>query len=197
MRGVGGHLYCRCAAAVALGLCTLMLGACGNTLQDQPLSHTTLESLILAPYPVYWLGSSFHGMAITEASQDPSGAFMVQYGDCIQGGQNTCVPHLRVVSSPDNSFIPIGSQPHRIAHIRGLTAITAQAGKTIELPTAGVVLDIYANSPQLALAAAEMAVPVNDTGVPEGPLPTPLPDTGFGEQPLPSQLPTPLRAVPR
>ena len=95
----------RLPIALALGLCTLALGACGDTLQDQPISHKTLESLLLAPYPVYWLGGSFQGMAITEASQDPSGAFAVQYGDCSAGGQNTCVPRLRVVSSPDNSFI--------------------------------------------------------------------------------------------
>jgi hypothetical protein len=173
----------------------LALGGCGDTLQDQPISHTTLESLLLSPYPVYWLGNSFHGMAITEASHDPSGAFAVQYGDCTQGGQNTCVPRLRVVTSPDNSFIPIGSQSHSTAHIRGVAGVVAQEGDTIELPTAGVVVGIYANSPRLARAAAETTVPINDAGMSEGPLPSPLPDTGFGEQPLPSQTPNPLRSL--
>ena len=114
----------RLAALFMLGLCTLTVGACGDTLQDQPISHTTLESLLLAPYPVYWLGGSFQRMAITEASEDPSGAFTVQYGDCAEGGQNTCVPRLRVVTSPDNSFIPFGSQStprdsHPRRHRRG------------------------------------------------------------------------------
>ncbi len=178
-----------------MGLCTLALGACGNTLQDQPISHTTLESLLLAPYPVYWLGGSFQGMAITEASEDPSGAFAVQYGDCAEGGQNTCVPRLRVVTSPDNSFIPAGSQSHRSVRIRGVAGVAAQADDTIELPTAGVVVGIYANSPRLARAAAETTVPINDAGAPAGPLPAPLPNTGFAEQPLPGQTPTPLRAL--
>ena len=177
-----------------MGLCTLALGACGNTLQDQPISHATLESLLLAPYPVYWLGGSFQGMAITEASEDPSGAFAVQYGDCAEGGQNTCVPRLRVVTSPDNSFIPAGSRPHRAIRIRGVTGVAAQGDETIELPTAGVVLDIYANSPELARAAAETVVPINDVGAPAAPLPAPLPNTGFGEEPLPGQAPTLLRA---
>ena len=181
-------------ALLALALCTLALGACGNTLQDQPISHKTLESLLLAPYPVYWLGGSFQGMAITEASQDPSGAFAVQYGDCAEGGQNTCIPRLRVVTSPDNSFIPAGSQPHWPVRIRGVTGLAAQAEETIELPTAGVVVGIYANSPNLARAAAETTVPINDVGAPAAPLPSPLADTGFGEQPLPGQTPTPLRA---
>jgi hypothetical protein len=180
----------RSLALLALGLCTLLLGGCENTLQDQPISHTTLEGLVLAPHPVYWLGGSFQRMALTEASEDPSGAYTVQYGDCAKGGQNTCVAHLRVVTSPDNSFIPAGSQPHRAIHIRGVTGVVAQGEETIELPTAGVVLDIYANSPQLARAAAETAVPINDVGAPAAPLPAPLPDTGFGEQPLPGQTPT-------
>jgi hypothetical protein len=183
----------RLPIALALGLCTFALGACGDTLQDQPISHKTLESLLLAPYPVYWLGASFQGMAITEASQDPSGAFAVQYGDCSAGGQNTCVPRLRVVSSPDNSFIALGSQPHHTVQIRGVAGVAAQGDQTIEMPTAGVVVGIYANSPSLARAAAEATVPINQTGAPAMALPSPLPDTGFAEQPLPGQMPTPLQ----
>ncbi|HEY5343674.1 MAG TPA: hypothetical protein VIJ66_08460 [Solirubrobacteraceae bacterium] len=181
-------------ALLALALCTLALGGCGNTLQDQPISHTTLENLILAPFPVYWLGGSFQRMAITEASEDPSGAYTVQYGDCAEGGQNTCVARLRVVTSPDNSFIPAGSQPHRAIRIRGVTGVTAQGEQTIELPTAGVVVGIYADSPVLARAAADTAVPINDVGALAAPLPSSQPDTGFGEQPLPGQALTLLRA---
>jgi hypothetical protein len=187
-------LHNRPVALLALGLCTLSLGACGNTLQDEPISHTTLESMLLAPYPVYWLGGSFQGMSITEASQDPSGAFAVQYGDCAQGGQNTCIPRLRVVTSPDNSFIAVGSQPHRAVRIRGVTGVAAQGDDTIELPTGGVVVGIYADSPDLARAAAETIVPINVVGAPAATLPSPLPDTGFAGQPLPGQTPTPLRA---
>jgi hypothetical protein len=186
--------HARPPALLALGLCTLALGGCGNTLQDQPISHSTLEGLVLAPYPVYWLGGSFQRMAITEASEDPGGAYTVQYGDCAEGGQNTCVAPLRVVTSPDNSFIPAGSQPHRAIRVRGVTGVAAQGDETIELPTAGVVVDIYANSPELARAAAETVVPINDVGAPAEPLPAPLPDTGFGVQPLPGQAPTLLRA---
>ena len=184
----------RLPALFTLGLCTLTLAACGDTLQDQPISHTTLESLLLARYPVYWLGDSFQHMAITEASEDPSGAFTVQYGDCAEGGQNTCVPRLRVITSPDNSFIPFGSRPHRAIRIRGVTGVAAQGGDTIELPTAGVVVGIYADSPNLARAAAETTVPINDIGAPATSLPAPLPDTGFAEQPLPDQTPAPLHA---
>jgi hypothetical protein len=178
-----------------LGLCAIVLGSCGDTLQDRPIPHNTLESLLVAPYPVYWLGRSFHGMSITEAAHDPGGAFTVGYGDCVTGGQSTCVPPLRVVTSPDNSFLAGGTSPKRSTSIRGVVAVIAQAGRTIELPTAGVVVGIYAVNARLAAAAAQTAVPINEAGVPGAPLPAPLPDTGFAATPLPSQTPSLLRAL--
>ncbi len=180
--------------AALAALCAVALAGCGDTLQDQPISHSALERLLLAPFPVYWLGGSFQGKAITEVAQDPSGAFFVQYGDCTEGGQNTCVPPLRVITSPDNSFVAGGSAPHRKAGIRGIAGVLAQADDTIELSTGDVVVGIYADNPRLARAAAATIVPINDVGMPGAPLPAPLPDTGFAERPLPGQTPVPLRA---
>jgi hypothetical protein len=181
--------------AALLGLCAIAFGGCGDTLQDRPIPHNTLESLLVAPYPVYWLGRSFQGMSITEAAHDPGGAFTVGYGDCVTGGQSTCVPPLRVVTSPDNSFLPGGTSPRRDASIRGVAAVIARSGRTIELPTAGVVVGIHAVDARLAAAAAQTAVPINQIGVPGAPLPVALPDTGFAATPLPSQTPSPLRAL--
>ncbi len=180
-----------------MGACALVLATsgCGDTLQDQPIPHNTLETLVVAPYPVYWLGRSFGKLQITEASQDPGGAYVVQYGDCVAGGQSTCVPPLRVVTSPDNSFVAGGSAPRRAALVRGVRALVAERGATIELPTAGVVVGIYADSAPLAAAAARTIAPINEVGAPGEPLPARLPDTGFGSTPLPSQTPLPLRAL--
>ena len=185
----------RGALALALVLCAGTSGACGNTVQDQPIPHNTLETLLLAPYPVYWLGRSFQGIAITEAARDPSGAFSVQYGDCLQGGQGTCVTPLRVVTSPDNSFVPGASAPHRTLPLRGARAVVAQHGRAIAIPTGRVVVAIYALTPRLAAAAAQAAVPINASAEPGGPLPARLPDTGFGAKPLPAQVPPPLRPL--
>jgi hypothetical protein len=176
-------------------LCALALGACGDTVQDRPIPHNILESLLIAPYPVYWLGGSFHGIAITESAPDPSGAFSVQYGDCVEGGQGTCVPPLRVITSPDNSFLPGGSAASSTVRVRGVRAVVVQGGRTILIPTAGVVVGIYAENARLAGDAAQTMVPINATGVPEGRLPGRLPDTGFAETPLPAQTPSPLRAL--
>jgi hypothetical protein len=180
------------AALCALAVCALLLAACGNTLQERPIPHNILEGLIAAPFPVYWLGGSFEGMAVSEASIDPGGAYSVHYGTCLRGGEGSCVTPIEVVTSPDNSFLPGGSTPTRTARIRGVDAVLARAGRTIVLPTAGVVVDIYATSARSAAAAARTAVPINEVGSPGAPLPPALPNTGFGETPLPSQLPPPL-----
>lgn len=184
------------AMLAAVG-CALGLGACGNTLQEQPIPHNSLESLLLAPYSVYWLGATFHGLTITEASRDPSGAFTVQYGNCLEGGQNTCVSPLQVVTSPDNSFIPGegSANTHTLTSLRGAHGIFADHGDAISLATGAVILSIYAHTPALARAAAETTVPINAPGVPGAQLAAALPNTGFGERPLPSQAPSPLRAL--
>jgi hypothetical protein len=184
-----GVRACACALALALAL-----AGCGDTLQARPVPHTTLEAMLAAPYPVYWLGRSFRGLALSEATHDPSGAFAIQYGPCKQGGQGTCLPPLRVVTSPDNSFLPGGTATNTVTTIRGVRAQLTPDGHTIVLATGGVVLGIYALESRLAAAAADTAVPINDVGSPGAALPAALPDTGFADSPLPAQLPSPLAA---
>jgi hypothetical protein len=179
-------------AACALVICALALCSCGNTLQERPIPHNILEGLIAAPFPVYWLGGSFEGMAVSEAAVDPGGAYSVHYGTCLRGGEGTCVTPIEVVTSPDNGFLPGGSTPTSHARIRGVAALLARAGRTIVLPTSGVVVDIYATSARSAAAAARTVVPINEVGSPGSPLPPALPNTGFGERALPAQLPPPL-----
>jgi hypothetical protein len=171
-------------------LCVLALGGCGNTLQDQAVAPGALEPLVIqAEFPVYWLGGVFHRLAITSVARNPSGAYEIQYGNCSPGGENVCVTPLQVVTSPDNSFRPAGAVAHRIVPVRGVAALVAQGGDTIELATGGVVVDVYADSPTLAQAAAKTMVTINATDLPGAPLPAALPDTGFATKPLPSQQP--------
>jgi hypothetical protein len=183
----------RLAAISLAGLCALTLGACADTVQQRPIAHNILEGLVLAPYPVYWLGSSFRGMPVTEATHDPGGAYSVLYGDCLQGGQGTCVAPLRIVSSPDNGFLPGGDAPTQASTIRGVSATLAQGGRTIIIATGKIVVSIYATDRAVARAAAQTIVPINEAAQPGQPLPARLPDSGFGAQPLPSQVPSSLR----
>jgi hypothetical protein len=171
-------------------LCALGLGACANTLQDQPVTPGFLEPLIAQEdLPVYWLGGVFQRMGITRVSRDPSGAYEIQYGNCILGGQNACATPVQIVTSPDNSFLPGGAAPQRPVLLRGVHGLSSQGGRTLVVPTGGVVVDLYADSPALARAAAEAMVRIASPDLPGAPLPRPLPNTGYGEKPLPSQRP--------
>ena len=187
----------RWAGALALApLCALAIAGCANTLQNQPIAHNVLEGMLVAPYPVYWLGGSFHGHAITEVTKDPSGAFRVQYGDCVQGGQSTCIPVIRIVTSPDNSFVPGGEARQRARRLRGVLALSSEAGRTIEIPTGAVVVSVHSPDASLAASAAQTIVPINEPGAPLTALAPRLPNTGFAEAPLPAQMPSPLQTPP-
>jgi hypothetical protein len=182
-------------SAALLALCALALSACGNTLQDEPVAPSFLEPLVMQEeFPVYWLGGAFRRLPIINVARDSSGAYEIQYGNCTQGGENVCVTPLQIVTSPDNSFRPGGSTPQRPVTMRGAPGTVAQSGRTIELSTGGVVVDIYAASPALARAAAEGIVAIGATQSPGTPLPRALPNTGYAEKPLPSQQP-PLAPV--
>ncbi|HEY7960775.1 MAG TPA: hypothetical protein VID29_02530 [Solirubrobacteraceae bacterium] len=177
-------------ALTPIVLCALALGACGDTIQDQPIARSSLEPLIGTQHnPVYWLGSAFRNLAITEAAHDPGGAYTLRYGDCTVGGQYTCVTPLSIVTSPDNSFLPGPATARRELKLRGVRGVVAQQGATIEIATGGVVVEIQAENPRLARAAAQAMTPINRAGLPGAPLPPPLPDTGFAATPLAAQLP--------
>ena len=185
----------RAAAPLLAALCALCACACGDTLQVHPIPHQELEGLVVAPFPVYWLGGSFEGLAASETSHDPGDAYSVSYGNCRHGGQGYCVPPLRLVTSRDNSFVPGGATSARSIPIRGVGARLAQGARTIIIATGSVVLDIYAENAGLAMAAARTAVPINAAGTPGEALPAPLPDTGFESKPLPTQVPDPLHPL--
>jgi hypothetical protein len=185
----------RRSGVIALALvCALALASCADTLQDQPIGPSPLETVIVkSRFPVYWLGLAFHGMQITSVTIDPGGAVTIRYGDCVLGGQYTCVTPVSIVSSPDNGFIPGAGATTRSLPFRGATASLAQGGATLAIPTGGVVASVYARNPSLARTAATMMAPVNKVGLPRAPLPTAVPDTGFDRIPLPSEVPPGVR----
>jgi hypothetical protein len=179
---------------VPLVLCALGTSSCGDTLQDQPIGPSALETvLVKSRFPAYWLGLEFKGMQITSVTIDPAEAVTIRYGDCVLGGQYTCVTPVSVVSSPDNSFIP-GPTPApvpaaRSLPLRGTSASVAKGGATLAIRTGGVVVSVYARNPALAREAATMMAPVNRVGLAQAPLPAALPDTGLARMPLPSEVP--------
>jgi len=151
--------------------------------------------MIVAPFRVYWLGEKFRGLTVQQVSHDPGGAFSIQYGGCLTGGQGTCLPPLLVVSSPENTFVPGGSARTRAVRLRGLPALEAHGGRVVVIPTGNVVVDILADTPTLARQAARNVVPINAPGGPDAPLPPSSPTNAFSGRPFKSQVPSPLRPL--
>ncbi len=177
--------------------CALALSACGDTLQEQPIGASPFESVIVnSRFPVYWLGQGFQGLEATNVREDPGGAVTIDYGNCLIGGQYTCVTPLAIVTSPDNSFVPGGGGESSTIAVRGIGAIAAQGGATLTIATGPVVVSIYARSPSLARDAAQTMVPFNEPGRPDAPLSPAFADTGVDHVPLHSQVP-PGQSVPR
>lgn len=171
-------------------ICALALASCGDTVQDKPIAAKPLEEVIVrSEFPVYWAGPRFQKMLITAVFTDPGGAITIKYGDCILGGQYTCVTPLSIVTSPDNSFLPGGETSIRALALRGVTARATQQGATLAIPTGGVVVSVASDSAALTQAAARAMTPLNRPGLSGAPLPGPLPDTGFDRVPLQSQVP--------
>ncbi|HUN79192.1 MAG TPA: hypothetical protein VMU32_09745 [Solirubrobacteraceae bacterium] len=179
-------------------LSPLILAACGNTLQNEALQPSFFQPLITQTrFPVFWLGTSFRRLPVINVQQDPGGAYLLQYGNCTQGGENVCLTPLEIVTSPDNGFLPGGQIAHQPISIRGVRGVAMQNGSTLALPTGGVVVDIYADSPGLARAAAAAMVTINAVQTPGSRLAPPLPDTGWAQRPLEFQRPAPASPDPR
>lgn len=176
--------------ATVIAGCAVVLVSCGDTLQDQPIGPSPMESVIVkSRFPVYWLGQRFDGMRVTGVLIDPGGAVTLRYGDCLVGGQFTCVTPLELISSPDNSFVPGEGEVGATRLLRGAVALSTQSGRVLAIRTGSVVVSVRADNAALALRAARLMAPVNKVGLPLQPLPAAAPDTGFGRLPLPSQLP--------
>jgi hypothetical protein len=174
-----------------------LLAGCGNTIQSQELSASTLEPLVEAEhYPVFWLGTSFHRLPLTLVETDPSGAYSLQYGTCTTGGPETCISPLQLITNPDNSFLPGATTASAVTSLRGVRATLLQGGKVIEIPTGPAIVDIRAASSTLALAAARQMVPINELGRPYATLAKALPNTGFAAHPMEGQRPSTVLGAP-
>lgn len=175
----------RVGAGALAALAALALSACGDTLQTKSVQETDLDYAASEPaFPVYWLGRSFEGLPVTTVDRDPGGAYLIAYGNCVVGGQDTCVTPLLVITSPDNSFLPGGVAGRALVRVRGRMAALAQGGRTIQLATGVVVVSIFAQTPTLARAAAQLIDPINQRGSLGRDLPPPLPDTQFDQVPI-------------
>jgi hypothetical protein len=160
-----------------VGACALigLLGALSgcSTHPPPPISAAELQlARDFRLFTFYWVGPSFQGIDLTAADSkrdyDATVGMRVYYGNCEKppsilstGGCKLPLEIATVLYRPHSN---VGLGPLRETVIRGAPAVIYNGGSSIELYTGHLAIDIYAASPQLALAAARALVPLNRPG---------------------------------
>lgn len=159
----------------------LALAACAATFASGCASSATpglvgarelAEARTFPYYRIYWAGRHFAGEPL--AAVDGRKGYnkevgdSVYYGNCVQGktvfGSGSCRLPLQVTTSiyklHDNGAL--GAQ-HNVL-IRGVPAAVYDEGRTIELYSGRLAIDVFSDTPADALAATLKLRPINAPG---------------------------------
>ena len=172
-----------CAAAAALAaLAALAGGGCGTS-HPPPIGAGALAEAQTFPYyRVYWVGPSFIGRPL--AAADGQKGYLakvgtsVYYGDCVHQkgifGGGSCLLPLQVTTViyhlHDNSALG----PQRNIVVRGAPATVYDEGRSIEVYSGRVSIDIFSDTFEHAYLAALHLRPLNAPGSASGRLPPPV-----------------------
>jgi hypothetical protein len=176
------------SVARRLGACALLTSALAvaagcATGHPSPLRSSALAEAQTFPYfPVYWVGRSFEGYALGAVdgrkTYIASVGDSVYYGDCAQrkgifGGGSCLLPlQVNTVIYALHSNSGLGAQRNLL--LRGVPATAFDGGRSIELYTGRVAIDVFSDTPARALRAVARLKPVNAPGSASGNLPTPI-----------------------
>ncbi len=169
-------------ALVAALLAVALASGCG-TGHPAPITATELAEAETFPYfRVYWVGRSFRGSAL--AAADGQKGYIdrvgdsVYYGDCVHRkgilGGGSCVLPLQVttVIYRLHSNTTLGKQRNIV--VRGVPATVYDGGRSIELYTGRVAIDLFSDTFAHAYTAAQALLPLNAPGSAHGNLPAPI-----------------------
>jgi hypothetical protein len=155
------------AAAVTLGGCT--------THPAPPISASYLAAArAFNKFTVYWAGRTVDGVPLTAADNlynfiNASVGFAMYYGDCESRGSFRtagCTLPMKITTSiyVPHSNVPLG--PQQNVRLRGVPAVIFGGGNDIEIYTDRMDIDIAADSPARAMAAARALESFNRTPTP-------------------------------
>jgi hypothetical protein len=165
------------AAAVAVA------AAGCSTSKPPPIDKGSLAEARVFPYfEVYWAGRSFDGSALAAVDglqgYIPTVGDSVYYGDCVQRkgifGGGSCSLPLQVTTVIYTLHINDALGPQRNTVIRGVPAVVYDEGRSIELYTGRVAVDIFSDTYEHAFAAAQRLQPINGPGSATVNLPPPV-----------------------
>jgi hypothetical protein len=175
----------RTGAVLAL-ICaaTTIAAGCSTTGHPSPIHARELAEAQTFPYyRIYWAGPRFQGQPLVAAdgrkSYNSAVGDSVYYGDCARGhgvfgGGGSCTLPLQVttVIYRLHSNVPLGPQTNML--IRGAPATVYDEGRSIEIYSGRVAIDIFSDTFAHARAAALLLRPLNASGSATGPLPPPV-----------------------
>jgi hypothetical protein len=168
----------------ALAALCLALAAAGcGTGHPRALAAGTLAEAETFPYfRVYWTGPTFAGHPLAaadgQAGYDSGVGDSVYYGDCVQGkgifGGGSCLLPLQVTTVIYGLHSNSALGPQRNTVIRGVPAVVYDEGRSIELYSGRLAIDIFSDTFAHAYSASLQLRPLNAPGSATGNLPAPV-----------------------
>jgi hypothetical protein len=171
-------------AGVMLAVMALAVAVVGcGTGHPRPIATGELAEAQTFPYyRLYWAGHAFNGHPL--AAVDGLKGYIstvgdsVYYGDCVQTkgvfGGGSCLLPLQVTTVVYRLHSNTTLGPQRNIVVRGVPATVYDEGRSMELYSGRVAIDVFSDSFAHALAAAEQLRPLNAPGSPGGRLPPPI-----------------------
>jgi hypothetical protein len=171
-------------SALALGaLCAaLAAGGCATGHPGPIAAGTLAEAETFPYYRVYWAGPTFAGQPLAAADgqigYNGGVGDSVYYGDCVQRkgifGGGSCLLPLQVTTVIYGLHSNSTLGPQRNTVIRGVPATVYDEGRSIELYSGRLAIDIFSDSFAHAHRAALELRPINAPGSATGKLPAPV-----------------------
>jgi hypothetical protein len=184
IRAIPRRLRGRVRAAALPWACALLALAGGcSTGRPAPIKVDALAETQTFPYfRVYWVGPTFDryhlsaadGLRGYRSNVGPS----VYYGDCVHYkgifGGGSCLLPLQVTTVIYRVHSNATLGPQRNVLLRGVPAVVYDEGRSIELYTGRLAIDIFSDEYSRAVAATGKLLPINAPGSAEGDLPPPV-----------------------
>lgn len=172
----------RSALAVVLALIVAAAAGCSTAHPRRIRADELLEARTFPYYRIYWVGPSFLGFPVAAADglkgYNPAVGDSVYYGDCVHGkgifGGGSCLLPLQVTTVIYRLHSNTTLGPQRNIVVRGVPATVYDEGRSIEVYTGRVAVDIFSDRYARALAAANQLLPLNAPGSSTGKLPAPI-----------------------
>src|ERR1700732_5028838 len=160
-------------ALAALALCAALLaGGCATGHPRAIAAGELAEAKLFPSYRVYWVGPSFenHPLAAVDGLRSYINTVgdSVYYGDCVQSkgifGGGSCLLPLQVTTVIYRLHSNTTLGPQRNILVRGVPATVYDEGRSMEVYTGRVAVDIFSDTYAHALDAAWRLLPLNAPG---------------------------------